>query len=172
LLQRYAQVADFDAETRDSLALRAKQLGIDVDPHESKGKIADEIFKKVARPYLVNPTFVTNHPVDISPLAKRNTKNSEEVRRFQLVIGGFELVNAFSELNDPIDQRARFEDQVERKTGGEAETHEMDTDFVEALEYGMPPAAGAAISIDRLTMLLTDTQNIREVLLFPTMRPK
>ena len=170
ILQRYALIADYDRETRDSLSLRARQLGLDASPHDSKGKIADEIYKKICRPYLVQPTFLMNHPLDISPLAKK--RNADTVRRFQLVIGGLEMVNAFSELNDPLDQRQRFEAQEQMSQGREEETHPFDELFIEALEYGMPPAAGAAIGIDRLVMLLTDTKNIREVVLFPTMRPK
>ncbi len=172
VLRRYAMVLDYDKESRDSLALRARQLGIDPEAHESKGKIADEIYKKVCRPHLVQPTFITNHPLDISPLAKKHQKNPEEVRRFQLIAGGLEIVNAFSELNDPLDQRERFLAQEKMRAGGEKESHPFDEDFVEALEYGMPPAAGAAIGIDRLVMLLTDTENIKEVILFPTLKPK
>lgn len=171
LLKRHALIVDYARETRDSLATRARQFGIDVSSYESKGKIADEIFKKVCRSHLTQPTFVMNHPLDISPLAKR-AEHPQEVRRFQLVVGGFELVNGFAELNDPEDQRARFEEQEGGRRKGDSELHQMDKDFVEALEYGMPPAAGCAISIDRLTMLLTDTTNIREVLFSPTMRPK
>ncbi|OGZ45665.1 MAG: lysine--tRNA ligase [Candidatus Ryanbacteria bacterium RIFCSPHIGHO2_02_FULL_48_12] len=172
LLSRYALIVDYDGETRDSLATKARTLGIEVAPHEAKGKIADEIFKKVCRPHIMDATFVTNHPVDISPLAKKNPLHAGEVRRFQLVVASQELVNAFSELNDPIDQRRRFEEQERMKTAGDAELHSMDTEYVEALEHGMPPAAGAGIGIDRLAMLLTDAKNIREVLFFPTLRPK
>lgn len=170
LLQRYALIADYDRETRDSLAQRGRQLGIETSPHESKGKIADEIYKKICRPYLVQPTFIINHPLEISPLAKKRT--ADTVRRFQLVVGGLEMVNAFSELNDPLDQRERFEAQEKMGSEGDEETHPLDESFIEALEYAMPPAAGAAIGIDRLVMFLTDTKNIREVVLFPTMRPK
>lgn len=171
-LKRFALVVDYAAETRDSLATRARQLGVDVDATQSKGKIADEIFKKICRPKIIDPTFITNHPVDISPLAKQRAENAQEVRRLQLIMGGVEFTNGFAELNDPLDQRRRFEEQEAGRVKGDTELHAMDDDFVEALEYGMPPAAGNAISIDRLTMLLTDTRNIREVLLFPTMRPR
>lgn len=171
LLARYAQITDYDRETRGSLATRARQLGIDTEVFESKGKIADEIYKKICRPYVVQPTFVTNHPLEISPLAKK-AKNPNEVRRFQLVAGGMELTNAFSELNDPLDQKQRFESQEKERSGGEEEAHRVDEDYIEALEYGMPPAAGVGIGVDRLIMLLTNTKNIREVVLFPTMRPK
>lgn len=169
LLSRYALITDYDRETRDSLAMRARQLGIEAAPHESKGKIADEIYKKICRPYLIQPTFVTNHPFDISPLAKK-AENAKEVRRFQLVAGGTELTNAFAELNDPIDQKERFEEQAAMK--GDEEAHRMDEDYIEALEYGMPPAAGLGMGIDRLVMLFTDTKNIKEVVLFPTLKPK
>lgn len=171
-LKRYALIVDYDRETADALRQRARQFGIEAPAGMSKGKIADEIFKKICRPHLVNPTFVIYHPIEISPLAKRREGTPREVRRLQLVVGGMELVNAYAELNDPLEQRARFEEQEKMRQGGEEESHPLDEEFVEALEYGMPPAAGAAIGIDRLVMLLTDTKNIREVVLFPTLRPK
>lgn len=172
VLQRYALIPDYDGETRDSMKTRAKQYGIEIGDYESKGKIADEIYKKICRPHLVQPTFVTNHPLDISPLAKKQMTRKDEVRRFQLIAAGLEMVNAFSELNDPIDQHRRFQDQEAMRRQGEQESHPHDETFIEALEYGMPPAAGAGIGIDRLVMFLTDAKNIREVILFPTMRPK
>lgn len=172
LLARYALITDYDRETRESLAMTAQRFGIDTAPHDPKAKIADEIYKKICRPHLVQPTFVVHHPLEISPLSKRRRENPDEVRRFQLVVGGYELTNAFSELNDPIDQHERFRAQEAERAGGEEEAHRMDMDFVEALEYGMPPAAGLGIGIDRVVMLLTDTKNIREVVLFPTLRPK
>ena len=172
LLARYALIPHYDSETRDSLAVRARQFGIEAAPHESKEKIADEIYKKICRPYLTQPTFVVHHPIALSPLAKRRAENKNEVRRFQLVAAGFELTNGFAELNDPLDQRARFEAQEQERVGGEEEAHRVDDDFLEALEYGMPPAAGLGIGIDRLMMLFTDMKNIREVVLFPTLKPK
>lgn len=172
LLKKYALIPDYDAETRDGIALRARQLGIDSAPHESKGKIADEIYKKIARPKIIQPVFVVNHPLDISPLAKKRAENPAEVRRFQLIAGGMELANAFSELNDPLDQRARFEEQEGMRGSGEEEAHRIDEDYIEAMEYGMPPAAGLGVGIDRLVMLLTNVKNVREVVLFPTLRPK
>ncbi|MBI2640605.1 MAG: lysine--tRNA ligase [Candidatus Sungbacteria bacterium] len=172
LLSRYALITDYERETRDSLATRARQLGIEVGKHESKGKIADEIYKKVCRPYIVQPTFVVNHPIDISPLSKRRPENPAEVRRFQLIVAGVELTNGFAELNDPLDQRSRFEEQEKMRGGGEEEAHRIDEDYLEAMEYGMPPTAGLGIGVDRLIMLFTNTKNIREVVLFPTMRPK
>jgi len=172
LLKQYALIEDYEKETRDTLAAKARGLGIGVESYETKGKIADEIYKKVCRPHLVDPMFIINYPLDISPLAKKTAADSSAVRRFQLVAGGVEFVNAFAELNDPMDQAKRFEEQEKvRKIGG-FELHPEDKDFVEALEYGMPPAAGAAIGIDRLVMLFTNTHNIKEVILFPTMRPK
>lgn len=172
LLKRYALITNYDRDTRDSLATRARQLGIEVAPHKTKGKIADEIYKKICRPYLIQPTFVTNHPLEISPLAKKQSKNPEEVRRFQLIVAGIELANGFAELNNPLEQRKRFEEQEKERSGGEEEAHRIDEDYLEAMEYGMPPAAGLGIGIDRLVMLFTDTKNIREVVLFPTLRPR
>lgn len=172
LLQRYAQIIDYDKETQATLATRAKQLGIEVIKNEPKSKIADEIYKKICRPYLVQPTFVTNHPLEISPLAKKDLDHPGEVRRFQLVAGGLELTNAFAELNDPLDQKERFETQEKERAGGEEEAHKMDKEFLEALEYGMPPAAGLGIGVDRLVMFLTHTKSIKEVIFFPTMKPK
>lgn len=172
LLKKYALIADYDNETRDSLALTARRLGLDVGSHESKGKIADEIYKKICRPKMIEPAFITEHPLDISPLAKAKIGVRDTARRFQLIAGGMEMMNGFAELNDPQDQRKRFEEQMKMRGGGEEEAHEFDEDFVEALEYGMPPSAGLGIGIDRLVMLLTDTKNIREVVLFPTLRPR
>lgn len=171
ILKRHAQVLDYDAETRNSLAERAQRFGISTHENEPKGKIADEIYKKICRPRIEQPTFITEHPLDISPLAKRLKKGAENVRRFQLVVGGYELVNAYAELNDPRDQANRFNMSLARMSGGE-DAHPGNEDFVEALEYGMPPAAGAGLGIDRLVMLLSDTKNIREVVLFPTLRPR
>ena len=171
-LKQYAGIEDYENESQESLVARARELEIEVDPTQAKGKISDEIFKKACRPNIINPTFITNHPADISPLAKQRKDNPKEVRRLQLIMGGVEFTNGFAELNDPLDQRNRFMEQEIGREKGDEEMHAMDEDFVEALEYGMPPAAGNAISIDRLTMLLTDTRNIREVLLFPTMRPR
>ncbi len=172
VLQRYALIADYDAETADSLRTAARRYGIEAPAHTSKGKIADEIFKKICRPHLVQPTFVVHHPIEISPLAKRAAAGSQTVRRLQLVVGGAELVNGYAELNDPADQKQRFEAQQKMQSGGEEEAHPFDAGFIEALEYGMPPAAGCGMGIDRLVILLTDTRNIREVVLFPTLRPK
>ncbi len=173
VLKRYALIVDYDQATADDLLQKARQFGIEMPCSAQKGKIADEIFKKICRPHLVNPTFVVHHPLEISPLAKRTAAGSHTVRRLQLIVGGLELVNAYAELNDPRDQRARFQEQRGNwRPDAEEETHPKDEAFIEALEYGMPPAAGIGIGIDRLVMLLTDTKNIREVVLFPTLRPK
>ncbi|MBI2175545.1 MAG: lysine--tRNA ligase [Parcubacteria group bacterium] len=172
LLRRYALINDYEGETRESLRLRARQFGIEAGAAAPKGKIADEIYKKICRPHVTEPTFVIHHPVDISPLAKRRDENPKEVRRFQLVVAGIEVANGFSELNDPAEQRARFQEQQRIREGGEEEAHRYDEEFIEALEYGMPPAAGVGIGVDRLVMLFSGAQNIREVILFPTMRPR
>lgn len=171
-LKRHALILDYDRDGREEMVMRAKQLGLTPQGHESKAKIADEIYKKVCLPRIGDPTFITNHPREISPLAKGNPKTPDEVLRFQLIIGGLEVVNGFSELNDPLEQRRRFLYQEELRKAGDIESHPLDEDFIEALEYGMPPAAGAAIGIDRLIMLFTNTHNIREVVFFPTLKPK
>ncbi len=145
---------------------------IDVPEGTSMGKILDEIFKEKVEPGLVQPTFITDHPVELSPLAKRKSENPSLVERFELFISSRELANAFSELNDPFDQKERFLDQVKAKQAGDEEAHWMDEDFVRALEYGMPPAAGEGIGIDRLVMLLTNSQSIRDVILFPQLKPE
>jgi lysyl-tRNA synthetase class 2 len=150
----------------------AKKEGIEVQPGASFGKVLDDIFSHVVEPELVAPTFIVDYPVELSPLARRKPDEPSLVERFELFIAGREIANAFSELNDPMDQRGRFEEQVRQKAAGDEESHEMDEDFVRALEYGMPPAAGEGIGIDRLVMLLTDSHSIRDVLLFPHLRPE
>ena len=150
----------------------ARENRIEVEKGASLGKVLDEIFKEKVEPDLVQPTFITDHPVELSPLAKRKPDNPALVERFELFIASREIANAFSELNDPMDQRQRFLKQVEAKAQGDEEAHWMDEDFVRALEYGMPPAAGEGIGIDRLVMLLTNAQSIRDVILFPQLKPE
>lgn len=141
-------------------------------PVWSRGKLLDELFKATVRPKLVQPTFVIDHPVELSPLSKRRPEDPTTVERFQLVIAGMEVVNAFSELNDPIDQRERFEAQQAARQAGDEEAMPLDEDFLRALEVGMPPTAGLGLGIDRLVMLLTGASNLKEVILFPTLRRK
>lgn len=156
---------------RESMAKKARELGLEVLPSDDRGKIMDEIFKKIVRPKIVNPIFVINHPIELSPLAKKVPEDSRYVERFQLLVGGMELVNAFSELNDPQDQRERFVAQQQMREAGDVEAMRIDEDFITALEHGMPPTAGLGMGIDRLTALLTNSHNIKEVILFPTLKP-
>ena len=172
LFKKYALIASPETASREDYALKAKQLGVEVKDFEGKEKIMDNIYKKICRPKLVQPTFIVDYPAGASPLAKRKEGNKDLIDRFQLVAGGYELINAFSELNDPIDQKERFKEQDKAKERGDEEVSPSDEEYLEAMEYGMPPAAGFGLGIDRLVMLLTDTHNIKEVILFPTMRPK
>jgi len=155
-----------------ALKKTAQKLGVKVEKNMQKAEVADEIYKKYCLPKLLKPTFVINHPVGAFPLAKTNSEDISKLANFQLIVGGWELVNAFSELNDPLEQRKRFEEQEKFFKAGAEEAQRMDDDFLEALEYGMPPAAGFGMGIDRLVTLLTDSHSLREVILFPTMRQK
>lgn len=157
---------------RGELAKKAGGMGIEVAPADSYARILDEIFKKKVRTQIVEPVFVMDYPIELSPLAKKKDKSKGYVERFQLVVAGMELCNAFSELNDALDQEERFKEQEKAREAGDEEAQRMDTDFVTALKHGMPPAAGLGMGIDRLTMLLTNNHSIKEVILFPTLKPQ
>ena len=158
----------------DEAGLRAaaKRLHVELDESFGPGKIIDEIFSERVEDKLIQPTFITDYPLELSPLAKKHRSEEGLVERFELYINGQEIANAFSELNDPIDQKDRFMEQASLRARGDDEAMSFDEDYVETLEYGMPPAAGLGIGIDRLTMLLTGAESIRDVILFPTMRPE
>lgn len=170
------QYGDIDIEQypdRSSLAKMAQEKGVKVEPQDDRGAILDNLYKKTVRPQIVDPTFLIDHPTEILPLAKRKPGDGRYVESFQLVLGrGVELVKAFSELNDPIDQRKRFEEQERLRAGGDEEAQPMDEEFIAALEAGMPPTAGFGMGIDRLTALLVNSHNLKEVILFPTLRPE
>jgi lysyl-tRNA synthetase class 2 len=158
--------------SRETATALAQRLGLEVTPAMGAGKITAEIFEALCEHHLVQPTFVYDFPTEVSPLSKQKPEDPDTVERFELYIGGFEVANAFSELNDPIEQRRRFEAQLQSRMGGDEEAHAMDEDYIRALEFGMPPAAGEGVGIDRLVMLLTNSPSIRDVILFPLMRPK
>ncbi|WP_312667366.1 lysine--tRNA ligase [Tissierella praeacuta] len=163
---------DFSTINTDEEAIAvAKEKGLEIKPGMTRGHIISEMFEEFCEEHLIQPTFITGHPVEISPLAKRNPEDPRKTNRFEAFINTWELANAFSELNDPIDQRQRFEDQVKQKDLGDDEAHPMDTDFLNAIEVGLPPTGGLGIGIDRMIILLTNQPSIRDILLFPTMKP-
>jgi lysyl-tRNA synthetase class 2 len=166
------EVADHELRDRDAAAALAQQLGVDVKAGDGPGTITTAMFEALCEDRLVQPTFVYDFPTEVSPLSKQRPDDPDTVERFELYIGGFEVANAFSELNDPVEQRRRFEAQLKSRAGGDLEAHEMDEDYIRALEYGLPPTAGAGVGIDRLVMLLTNSPSIRDVILFPLMRTK
>ncbi len=171
LVKQYTNV-DFDAMTEVSQAVQAaKQLNMEAKEGWGIGKIIEEAFDNYVEEHLVQPTFVTHHPVEISPLAKKDPLDERYTQRFELFIGGKEYSNGFSELNDPIDQKERFLAQMTKKEQGDDETHPFDKDFINALETALPPTGGVGIGIDRMVMLFTDQHSIRDVILFPTMKP-
>ena len=163
-----------ESELRDVKTARALAgtLGVELEPGMGPGKITAAVFEHLWEPSLIQPTFIYDFPTEVSPLSKQKPDDPDTVERFELYVGGFELANAFSELNDPVEQRRRFEQQLEERQAGDAEAHEMDEDYVHALEYGMPPAGGEGVGIDRLVMLLTNSHSIRDVILFPQMRAR
>jgi len=167
--------AGLDLDKHDALSLNkeAQKKGLKTEKFWGKGKLADELYKKFVRPKLINPTYLINHPIELSPLAKKIYGRPNYVERFQLIVGGkIELMNAFSELNDPLDQAARFKFQSELAARGDEEAMSKDEEFVTALKYGLPPTAGLGMGIDRLVNVLTNTHNIKEVILFPTLKPE
>jgi len=171
LLKRYALIPDPENATLNELKLKAKQLGVDVSDTDASEKIMDNIYKKACRSKLIQPTFIVDYPIASSPFAKRKEGNDTLIDRFQFIVGGIEIVNAFSELNDPLEQKDRYKEQDKKRQTGEKEVSPSDEDFLEAMEYGIPPAGGVGVGVDRLAMFFTDTKNIKEVILFPTMRP-
>ena len=156
----------------EALRARVREKGLDPGDAPTWGQLVDQLFSEHVEPTLVQPTFVVDYPVELSPLAKRSPADPRLVERFELFVAGMELANAFSELNDPLDQRARFEEQRRMRAAGDEEAHPLDEDFLLALEHGMPPTGGLGVGVDRLVMVLTDAAHLREVLLFPYMRPE
>ncbi|MFA6423937.1 MAG: lysine--tRNA ligase [Candidatus Magasanikbacteria bacterium] len=174
LIKQYAKIDIEDYPDDESMYKKAIELKVeDVKPGTGRGKLIDEIYKVYARPNITNPIFMIDHPVELSPLAKKKTSDPRYVERFQLLcVGGNELCNAFSELNDPLDQEERFKEQARLEAAGDEESMPYDDDFITALKHGMPPTGGLGMGIDRLIKLLVDTDNLKEVILFPTMRPE
>jgi lysyl-tRNA synthetase class 2 len=158
-------------ENREKIITFLKEKGEDANEKLNLGQLYEELFDLYVEDKLINPTFIIDYPIEISPLARRNDQNPDIAERFELFIAGREIANGFNELNDPIDQYNRFTTQLEAKDAGDDEAHEMDEDYVRALGYGLPPTAGQGLGIDRLTMLLTNQQSIRDVILFPAMKP-
>ena len=169
-IMEYGDIDAKQLDDRDLALAYAQSIGLDLPADIGHGKLLMEIFEEVAEHKLIQPTFITAYPTEVSPLSRKNDQNPDIVDRFELIIGGREIANAFSELNDPVDQKERFLSQVAEKDKGDEEAHYMDEDYVRALEYGMPPTAGEGIGIDRLVMLLTDSASIRDVILFPQPR--
>ncbi len=159
-------------QTKEDMQKVLKEKKIDFDSSDGRGRLIDHLYKKLVRSKIIQPTFLINHPIDISPLAKKMPDDESKTQRFQVLIAGAELGNAFSELNDPIDQAERFSNQAKLREAGDSEAQMFDHDFVEALEYGMPPTAGFGVGIDRLFMILTNQESIRDVVFFPLMKPR
>jgi len=163
-------VSEQDLRMRDTTAALATRLGLKPAPDEGAGKITVKIFETLCEPSLIQPTFIHDFPTEVSPLSKQRDDDPDTVERFELFVAGMELANAFSELNDPVEQRRRFEAQLRNRQGGDLTAHQMDEDYILALEYGLPPTAGEGVGVDRLVMVLTDSPSIRDVVLFPLLR--
>jgi lysyl-tRNA synthetase class 2 len=157
---------------RESLEAAAAEIGLDFDPKLNDGQLLGEIFEQVAEPHLIGPTFIIEYPTQLSPLSKQKAADPRFVERFELYVANMEIANAFSELNDPVEQRRRFEEQMRQRERGDEEAMMFDEDYIRALSYGMPPTGGEGIGIDRLVMVLTNQHSIRDVILFPHMRPE
>jgi lysyl-tRNA synthetase class 2 len=172
LVEKKTGVNFYEVETDEEARKIAKeQLHLEVEKHYTRGHLVNKAFEEFCETDLIQPTFVLHHPVEVSPLAKRNPENPAITNRFEAFVNAWEIANAFSELNDPIDQKQRFEDQILQREAGDDEAHMMDEDFVNALEVGLPPTGGLGIGVDRVVMLLTNSTSIRDVILFPTMKP-
>ena len=177
LILKYANIDIYEEDTKEKLLNKIQELKIEIDSETplgnlGYGNLVDQLYKKVARPYLVNPVFLVEHPISLSPLARANDENPNLTDRFQLVINGAEIINAYSELVDPQEQERRLEEQARLKANGDEEAMPMDYDYISAMEYGMPPISGWGMGIDRLIQLLTASDNIKDVVLFPLMKPK
>lgn len=174
MLEAIKEYAGVDLEGMEELEMRqvCKKLNVPINEKMGVGKMIDAIFGEYCEHHLVQPTYITDYPVETSPLTKRHRKNSALTERFELFVNGKELANAYSELNDPVDQLERFQEQLKLKEKGDDEAMFIDMDFVRALEYGMPPTSGMGIGIDRLVMFMTNTASIQDVLFFPQMRPE
>lgn len=170
-INEYAGVDFNEINTDEEAREIAKAKGLEVDPKWTRGHVISEMFEEFCESHLVQPTFVTKHPVEVSPLAKRDPEDPRLTQRFEAFMNTWELANAFSELNDPIDQRERFEEQLREKEMGDDEAHPMDTDFLNAIEVGLPPTGGLGIGVDRMIMILLDQPTIRDIIFFPTMKP-
>jgi lysyl-tRNA synthetase class 2 len=166
------EITDADLRDRERVAAIAREIGLEVDPGHGAGKITTGIFERLCEDRLIQPTYVYDFPTEVSPLSKQKPDDPDTVERFELYIAGFEVANAFSELNDPLEQRRRFDAQLSNRARGDLEAHAMDEDYIRALEYGLPPTAGEGVGIDRLVMVLTNSPSIRDVILFPLMRKR
>jgi lysyl-tRNA synthetase class 2 len=176
MLDALREIGGVDSESLSDEEMAERVRAVGVAPAEvaklGRGKLIDELFGALVEPKLIQPTFITDYPREMSPLAKLKRGNPELTERFELIVAGKELCNAYSELNDPIDQRERFESQARLRAAGDDEAQPIDEDFIRALEYGMPPTGGFGMGVDRLVMILAGQSSIRDVILFPTMRPE